>query len=241
MIAAPTTVLRTLAFGDLESGSWGVIWTPEGSERVAIVDGARPEGIELEFEPLNEWTIAYSSAEGDDQSDDDANRMTVRTGRVSGRLTTAAVTEPLDLPGLELKCNVPALTELDSLRQVLAWFADDDALAVSAGRPRKAAGHDRDEVLAAMIEPDGALAIDEARLSTTYASGGPASKMSLELWPADEEDNYPRRAAGEASQPPTEARAGGALLEIHPMRCHRAGRDGAGVYLIARAHGEGAR
>jgi hypothetical protein len=241
MIAAPTTVLRTLAFGDLESGSWGVIWTPEGSEGVAIVDGVRAEEIELALEPLNEWTIAYSTTEGEDQSDDDANRVSARTGRVTGRLTTAAGTQPLDLPGLELTCSVPPLDELDSLRQVLAWFADDDALAVSSGRPRKAAGHDRDEVLAAMIEPDGPLAIDEARLSTTYASGGRARRMGLELWPAGEEDNYPRRAAGEASQPPTEARAGGALLEIYPMRCHRAGRDGAGVYLIARASVEGTR
>jgi hypothetical protein len=241
MIAAPTTVLRTLAFGDLESGSWGVVWTPEGGEAVAIVDGVRAEGIEVSLEPVNEWTIAYSTAEGEEQSDDAAQQLTARTGRVTGALTTAGATQPLDLPGLELTCRLPALGELDSLRQVLAWFADDDALAVSSSRPRKAAGHDRDEVLAAMIEPNGPLAIDEARLSTTYASGGPARRMSLELWPAGEEDNYPRRAAGEASQPPTEARAGGALLEIHPMRCHRAGRDGAGVYLIARAQGGGAR
>ena len=229
MIAAPaTTTLRTLAFGDLESGRWGVVWTPADGEAVAILDGALVDGIEFTLEPLSECTIAYEAEDGDEAP----APLTARICRVS--VIGASETAP-DCLGLEVTQGAPALAELDSFRQVLAWFADDDALAVSAARPRKAAGHDRDEVLAAMIEPNGPIAIDEARLSTTYGDGGAAKRMSLELWPAGEEDDYPRRAAGEVSRPPTVTTPDGAILEVHSMRCHRAGRDGPGIYLIARA------
>jgi hypothetical protein len=226
MTTAAATAQRTLAFGDLESGRWGVVWTPADGDAVAILDGARVEGLDFALEPLSECTIAYEAKDGGEAP----APLTARICRVS-----ATGEHEFDCLGLEVTQGAPQLDELDSFRQVLAWFADDDALTVSAARPRKAAGHDRDEVLAAMIEPDGPLAIDEARLSTTYGEGGAAKRMSLELWTAGEEDDYPRRAAGEASGPPTEASPGGAVLEFHPMRCHRAGRDGPGIYLIARA------
>jgi hypothetical protein len=58
--------------------------------------------------------------------------------------------------------------------------------------------------------------------------------MSLELWLGGEQESYPRRAAGESvglgvsSFPPG--------LEIHAelLRCHSRGREGTGVYLLAR-------
>jgi hypothetical protein len=226
---AAATALRTLAFGDLESARWGLVWTPAEGDTVAILDGARVEGLEFALEPLSECTIAYEAKDGDEAP----APLTARICRIS--VSGGATTEALDCLGLEVLQGAPRLDELDSFRQVLAWFADDDALTVSAARPRKAGGHDRDEVLAAMIEPDGPLAIDEARLSTTYGEGGAAKRMSLELWTAGEEDDYPRRAAGEVSGPPMEASPDGVVLEVHPMRCHRAGRDGPGVYLIVRA------
>jgi hypothetical protein len=64
--------------------------------------------------------------------------------------------------------------------------------------------------------------------------------MSLELWPVEEdeqESGYPRRMAGEVIGPAIVATTPEFRLEARPMRCHRAGQDGTGVYLIARPVG----
>lgn len=247
MSAAASAPLRTLAFGGPDSGSWGLVWSL-GDDAVAACAGhaaavapaglgpdrVEADGIALEVSSLHEITIAYEP--GDDEATAPAP-LSARICQVSGRLALPTGELAVDHLGIEVSHMLDEFGALDSFRQVLAWFAPDDALAVSSARPRKTAGHDRDQVLAAMFEPDGPLAIDETRLSTTYGSGGAAIRMGLELWTSDEEHGYPRRAAGEASEPPVAVQAATAELQVQPMRCHRAGRDGPGLYVLARPLG----
>jgi hypothetical protein len=58
--------------------------------------------------------------------------------------------------------------------------------------------------------------------------------MGLELWVGDGDEQFPRRAAGEALGPGEELSAGAMTVRILPLRCHSAGHDGPGVYLLAR-------
>lgn len=227
MSFASPLALRTLAFGDLDSGRWGLVSAIGGDDLLA---GAAAAAAELAVEPAHEWTVVNGAGEEGEQ--DVPPLLSARICTVRVREQPGA--EPVEHLGIEIAHAIGDFAELDSLRQVLAWFAPDDALAVSCERPLRTAGHDHDRVLAAMFEPDGPLAIDEARLSTTYGAGGVASRMSLELWTSEEEHGYPRRAAGEASAEPVTVAGAAVRVEVHPMRCHRAGRDGPGLYLLAR-------
>jgi hypothetical protein len=49
----------------------------------------------------------------------------------------------------------------------------------------------------------------------------------------DGENEFPRRAAGEASAPPVAASTDGLDLRVAPLRCHSRGLEGAGVYVLA--------
>jgi hypothetical protein len=227
--------VRTLAFGGLADGLWGFVWSRQ--ETVAIVGslGDEPETsvvrAELVGEPeADRWTLTGEGVE-------------LRAVAGHGQLCTVAGAFgvggiPGELETLGLRASIPAdLAAVDSLRVVLAWFAPDDGLAVSSARPRGAAGHDHDEVIATVFEPGGALTIDDGRLSTTYDATGQPTRMSLELWLPDEEESYPRRAAGEVIGMLGEAELADAELEVHALECHRAGRDGLGVYALASSTG----
>ena len=66
-------------------------------------------------------------------------------------------------------------------------------------------------------------------------SGGRPARASLELWIGEGEEQYPRRAAAEARGDAGRASAASASSsQVTPLRCHTAGLDGAGVYLLAR-------
>jgi hypothetical protein len=109
-------------------------------------------------------------------------------------------------------------------------------MALTSFRPRKAKAHDRDLLAAAVITPDGSAAVEDSRLSTTYSEGGWPVRAGLELWLDGEEpeQQYPRRASGEATGVQAEALAEGLELRARPFRWHSRGRDGAGMYLLAR-------
>ncbi|MHB8695993.1 MAG: hypothetical protein ACYDHH_32665 [Solirubrobacteraceae bacterium] len=253
MIGAPTVPLSTLAFGDQEADLWGVVWG--AGDAVAIIGGSRTgasvpidsaaqeasavqaDGLALEVEVIGECEISYQDESDSDADASDAEVVAAQICRITGTASLDGEPQTVDCLGLRVTHAAPDPAGLDSLRQVLAWFAPDDAVAVAAARPRRSAGHDRDDVVAVTFEPAGPLGIDEARLSTTYGEDGAPRRMSLELWPVEEEDQevgYPRRVAGEVIGPVIVATAGEFRLEARPMRCHRAGQDGPGVYLIAR-------
>ncbi|HUA47775.1 MAG TPA: hypothetical protein VMA77_21230 [Solirubrobacteraceae bacterium] len=253
MTAGPPA-LRTVAFGDLEGTAWGVGWfaDPAGVALAALGGGAqataRPglrlsagadgdewrlegEGAALVVSPVGDAAPARSvdgEIEGFDQ-----------LCRIVGRFELDDSEQPVDCLGLRTWWTAPVdLERYESIRAVAAWFEPEDALALTAFRARKAKGHGGDAAAGAVITPEGSPAVEDPRLSTTYEAQGWPVRAGVELWlatPEDSEQQFPRRASGEATGPRVEGIADGGLeLRAEPFRWHSRGRDGAGIYILAR-------
>jgi len=122
-------------------------------------------------------------------------------------------------------------------RTVSAWIEEDLALSVTAIRPANAKSH-ADEALAASLfatlDEDGAveaIAIEEARLSTTSDADGRQRRASIEVFV--DEDDPGRRAAGQVLC--------GTSLDLGRLRLDCAffawrmdGRSGVGRYDVLR-------
>jgi hypothetical protein len=231
---APPQLLRTLAFGDLAAGPWGFVWD-DGTGAVLVTGtlGKTPSApvvrpVSLTGEPEDEqWLL---SGEGTEL------RVTAGHGQlcgVAGALSAGGVEHELETLGLRATLPAPVPAALDSLRVILAWFTPEDGVAFAAARSRGASGQERDEVTASVFDSNGAVSIDDGRLSTTYSGAAPL-RMSLEMWVDDEEDAFPRRAAGEVIDDGTEVAVSGLTLDVRALHSHRAGHDGLGVYVLAR-------
>ena len=120
-----------------------------------------------------------------------------------------------------------------SARLVSAWLPDGAALALLAARPRRATQPDEDLVAASLFDPEGWLAVADPRLSSTFDDAGAPTRMNLELWVAEGETEFPRRAAGEVSGPAGSVSGEGIELHVAPLQCHSRGEHGAGVYALA--------
>jgi hypothetical protein len=240
------TALRTLAFGD--GSVWGASWSTDaagaalaalgsGSEATVIRDAhesdssARVEwclegdGVALVTTPTGELVEVQAAEDGIEGSD--------QLCRVTGRFGEREV----DCLGLRSTwSDAVDVTRFESIRSVSVWFDPDEAFALTAFRPRKAKAHDGDLLAAAVIAADRSAAVDDPRLSTTYAADGWPARAGLELWLTgpESEQQYPRRASGEAIGPRAQAVAGELELQAEPFRWHSRGREGAGMYLLAR-------
>ena len=80
-----------------------------------------------------------------------------------------------------------------------------------------------------------ALARPSSSQLTGTDTGAPA-RANLELWIGEGENEFPRRAAGEASGEGAAIKVDGLSLQAVPLRCHSRGRDGAGVYALIVGH-----
>ncbi len=77
----------------------------------------------------------------------------------------------------------------------------------------------------------------DPRLSTTYRADGSPSRAGVELWldvGGETQEQYPRRAAGEALAAGVAAASDGLNVEAHALRWHSRGQEGTGVYVLAR-------
>jgi hypothetical protein len=245
--------LRTLAFGDLEGTVWGAGWFSDadadavtilgaGGGQPTVVTGDAP----TEHAPDEDWhldgagqLVVTPAAEAvalqvpQDQFDGYDQLC-----RVTGRLNLDGGEHEVDCLGVRSWFPGPIDVErYDSIRAISTWFEPDEAIAVTAFRARKAKGHDGDLIAAAMIGPEHSTAVDDPRLSTTYEAEGWPLRAGLELWlpsPEDSEQQYPRRAAGEALGARAHAQTATLDLRAEPFRWHSRGRDGAGMYILAR-------
>jgi hypothetical protein len=243
------STLRTFAFGDLEAGVWGAAWIAGGAEPAVGVgtgdatsaqpvalqgDGeaedwrADGDGVELVVSPAGASVAAAAGNGGFDQ-----------LCRVSGAFTLTGGEHRIDCLGHRGARDARrGLEDYDSIRAVAAWFEPEDGLALTALRPRKFRGHDDDDVAAAVLDPADPRAVADPRLSTTYTAAGLPARAGVELWldePEESEDpQYPRRAVGEAVGPSLRLRSGGVEVLAELFLWHTRGRDGAGVYLLAR-------
>jgi hypothetical protein len=248
-----TSRLRTLAFGELDSaGVWGAAWLGDPSQPALTALGAgacqpvvaalrlgddderadwrlEGDGAELVVAPAGETVAVHAAEDAIDGFD--------QLCRVSGRFERDGVAHAVDCLGLRSWwSDAVALERYESVRAVSLWFEPDEAMALTAFRPRKAKGHDKDVLAAAMIAGNGTAPVEDPRLSTSYGAEGWPERAGLELWLADQEPErqYPRRASGEAMGARAQTAGGGVELRAERFRWHSRGREGAGVYLLAR-------
>jgi hypothetical protein len=236
-------------FGDLASGLWGAAWLPGGDEDGFVCIGAdgatalvsaRVEGGDevADWRLLDDGTDLTVSPVGDPVSAPTPNEAPGgfdQLCRVCGQITLGGVEHAVDCLGR--RAARPAdldVGALDSVRDVSAWFEPGDGLALVAVRPRKARGQEADVMTAAVLDAESAVAVNDPRLSTTYSATGRPTRASFELWLGDGEHEYPRRASGVAVGPHAGRVTGALEIEAELFRWHSRGREGAGVYLLAR-------
>jgi hypothetical protein len=241
--------LRTLAFGDVDGGIWGAAVSAAAAPVVAFGDrtGATSTSslLETAWSPDGTgWRLTgddfnlHVEPGGEQRTEPAAEDTTEVTGfqelcRVQGTLTLAGGPRPVDCVGTRCVIDGVDAGSLGSARAVSGWFGDDDAFMLLALRATLSAGQEADLVAATLFDPEGWVPVDDPRLSTTYGGSGWPRRASLELWVGEGENEFPRRAAGEATGGGAELRAEGLELRVIPMQCHSRGREGTGVYVLA--------
>jgi hypothetical protein len=195
------TVLRALAFGDLDAGEWGVAWLPESATPASLVVGlgsstAVVSGKLVAGEPADEWRLDGDAAElvlsplGAPVSSgppNDGIEGFDQLCTVSGRFQHNGEDHAVDCLGWRsARRGRLELDRLGSFRQVSTWFGPDDGLALLALRPRKSRGQDADVLAAAVLDPARPHPVADPRLSTTYTAAGFPARAGLELWFEDE-------------------------------------------------------
>lgn len=247
---------RTLSFGDVTTGVWGSVWTL-GDGRTGfslLADGTAVRPLDPTAalgadDGGGPWELSGQGVEL--RSVPESEKATVRGGfdqlvRVQGRVSARGGDREVDCLGRRGARARLALQEFESVRDVVACFEPDQALAVLAARPRGASGQADDVVSASAFEETHGLPVADPRLSTTYLGDGLPARASFELWPeqatasedeAEEEaqEPRPRRAAGEAVGPRGSYEEDGFAVHAALFRWHSRGRQGAGVYVLARA------
>jgi hypothetical protein len=247
MSSRSALALRTVAFGDLDGRLWGAAvrsghaglvfgsgdsaagasepeWTVE--DRVWRLTG---DGFELHVEPRGEAPAGDRDGNGSEPE----VRGLQELCRVHGRISLGGVEQIVECGGTRSEVDGLKAEAIGSARVVSGWFGPDEAITVIALRSRRASDHQADLIAATLFDPDGWVPVDDPRLSTTYTQAGDPARTSLELWVSDGENDFPRRAAGEAAGPSAVVSAGELELRVAPLRCHSRGLEGAGVYVLA--------
>jgi hypothetical protein len=236
-----------VVFADADAGLWGV--GREGAGALlgygALAHGSRQRGASVSFESTDseggEWRIA---GEGSELTVIPAGEP-VPTAAIEGFAQLCEVHGTVQVEGAERELNALGVRDLASrpderhaatVRDVCAWFGPDDGFALTAVRPPDSPGHDRDDIVAAVFDPDGPQPVAEPRLSTTYGADGLPARVGLELWLEADDDgaSFPRRANAEGVGAIIDLTAPGLELQAYAMRWHSHGRDGLGAYLLCR-------
>jgi hypothetical protein len=196
-------------------------------------------------DPLHRWTVAFDDAAGHGfaltfdaagppAAFDDTGGMEGHEQLCHVHGTVRLGDEARPLRGLGQRGHMwgsPDWDRIEAARYVGAWLDDGSAVVLRAVRPAGASFQD-EASWAAVLGAAGNLRVDEPRLSTTYDEEGRQRRAGLELW-VGEEDDHPRRAAGEV--------VCGSTLDLGPVRLdcaflrwHMDGRSGIGRYDLLR-------
>ncbi len=245
MSPVATGTVRTLAFGETRTGVWVCAWAD--GERCVVAAGGDDApataipgaaiGGTTGTEPWRvtadglELTATALGAAADLAPFDGFDQLC----EVTGTIRLGGDEHSLSALGRRgVRAGID-LSRLDSLRDLGAWFAPDDGLTLTAARPRGAKGHDRDVVAASVFGEDGAKPVADPRLSSTYSADGRLLHTGLELWlDADNDQQYPRRAAADAVGEGVRVDGDGLAVTVWPLRWRTRGEEGAGVYVLAR-------
>src|SRR3954470_6881442 len=215
----------------------------------AEIDAAGPR--RETHEPLRAWRVAFTAEAASfdvrcsaltPPIELDADSPPALAGGMQGYDQLVGVSGTVTVRGAERKLTalgqrthawgIADWDRIESVRTVSAWLGQDRAVGLQAVRRPGARGHEADAVSAWMLGEEGASALSEARLSTTYDDEGRQRRAGLELWErADSE--YPHPVAGEAG--------GGSTLGLGALRLDTAffrfrmeGQEGAGRYDLLR-------
>jgi hypothetical protein len=219
-----------------------------------------PAGIRSEVvEPLASWRVSFTaqddahgfelelrarSAPAELAPGDPAAALGGMVGYeqlcgVTGSVTIAGERRRLECLGQRgHSWGAPDWERIGLARTLSAWLDERLAVAVTAVRPARAAGHDAEAVAAYVLEapPDGAQALPQRmadpRLSTVYDGEGRQRRAGLELYP-DEEADHARRLAGDATCG-TSLDLGRLRLDCAFFKWRMEGRSGVGRYDILR-------
>jgi hypothetical protein len=232
----------------------GVAVEVEATGGASAADGWQISGDELELSVAPETPIVTGPARANttagappparvDQTGaaSDFDQLVTVRGRVGGR-----VPRDIDSTGCRsARADAVEPGRFRLLRDVCAWFAPGEGLALIAVRPRRAGGHGDERVSATVFSSGQRLPVAEPRLSTAYAGEEQPVRATLELWLAEEDQRdrrdpdeplqYPRRAAGEASGSGSRFDRGPLALRVQPFRWRSEGKVGAGMYLLVLA------
>jgi len=241
-----TTPLRTLAFGDIATGVWGCAW---GDAAPLLAVGKPEPGAPLPGAPASiggsgpdeEWTVSGDGVELVVSPETDAAPSSAIAGfdqlcRVHGTALIDGAKREFELSGHRSSRVDLDLRRFESVRDISAWFAPGDGIALTSLRPRGAKGHDRDVIAASVFEPAGPVLVADPRLSTTYVADGHPTRVGLELWLGHEgsEEQYPRRAAAEPLGAAAAWAQSALELQAYFLRCLSRGEEGLGVYVLGR-------
>src|SRR5437016_10725261 len=149
--------LRTLTFGDLESSTWGAAWDLDdgragfgliGALAASLTDDWRLTGEGVELEVVTDG-VRSELADGFDELVTVQGRVAERSVQCLGRRGERRALDPADY---------------ESIRDISAWFAPDEGVALLAARPRRARGHDAELLTVSAFETGRALPIVDPRL-----------------------------------------------------------------------------
>ncbi len=249
-------MLVMLSFGDLRSGTWGALWDLDaGRGRFALLGDsatgeARPADATIDGSDSGaSWRVTGPGIELEASPEGEAGQLDggfVQLTRIRGHWTAEGSERAIDCLGLRGTREEVDPERFESIRGVSAWFGPDLGMAVVAARPRGSTGHADDLLSASVIEEGHALRVEDPRLSTTYSGSGLPVRATFELWlehpedeaeQADEDESvarFPRRAAGEALGASGHASAGPLEAHVALLRWHARGREGTGLYVLAR-------
>jgi hypothetical protein len=189
---------------------------PDGPVVEPVGDGWRAElagVLELELAPVAEPAEL-------------GKEVTARVCRVRGRAAGKAIE---CLGTLAETRSPPVWEQLDAVRAISALVDEGNALVALARRPRNALGHGQERISARLLHDGKLMAVEDARISTVYDSGGRQRSAGLELWLPGEE--LPHRGSGIV--------IAGSSVDLEGLRVHTAvfrwrldGRDGVGAYEL---------
>jgi len=230
------------ALGVLFSGGEVVASVAEGAAELSASDWSSVRAGALEIlteEPHGAWRLRWDG-EADLLFTAVSPAVEVRGGGMEGHERLCRVEGTVG--GRRTSClgqrgrswGVADWDRVALARTLSAWWDEDRALVLGAVRPAKARDHAGEEVVAWLLDADADPArVAEPRLSTTYDGEGRQRRAGLELYVSGDDDEFPRRVAGEV--------ACGTSLELGRLRLDCAffhwrteGRAGVGRYDVLR-------
>jgi hypothetical protein len=128
--------------------------------------------------------------------------------------------------------------EISLTRSIAIAFSDGGVLALRGARPRDAADHGDEELIAVVADPDGeATLVREPLLSTHYDDAGRHVRATLELWPEQEDEPRPPLRAAGSIVCGTSISLGERQLNVAFFRWSMSGRPGLGRYEVLSTAG----